>query len=159
MTPGLANRSFRLGQLVSGTWVAFTHGANDAQKTMGVIALALYAHGSIDTFYIPTWVKIAAGVAIAGGTYAGGWRIMRTMGQRIFQMDPPAGFAAQATSGAVIYVSTKYGYPLSTTHRRFRSRDGRRGDEAAVGGALGDRRQTSSLPGFSPFRLPPRSPR
>jgi PiT family inorganic phosphate transporter len=116
MTPGLANRSFRLGQLVSGTWVAFTHGANDAQKTMGVIALALYANGSIDSFYIPTWVKIAAGVSIAAGTYAGGWRIMRTLGQRVFQMDAPAGFAAQATSGAVIYISTHYGYPLSTTH-------------------------------------------
>jgi len=61
-------------------------------------------------------VKIAAGVSIGAGTYAGGWRIMRTLGQRVFQMDPPAGFAAQATSGAVIYVSTKYGYPLSTTH-------------------------------------------
>jgi PiT family inorganic phosphate transporter len=83
---------------------------------MGVIALALYAHGSIDTFYIPTWVKIAAGLAIAGGTYAGGWRIIRTLGQRVFQLDPPAGFAAQATAGAVIYASTKYGYPLSTTH-------------------------------------------
>ena len=116
MTPGLANRSFRLGQLVSGTWVGFTHGANDAQKTMGVIALALYANGSIDTFYIPTWVKIAAGVAIGAGTYAGGWRIMRTLGQRVFQIDPPAGFAAQAASGAVIYASTHYGYPLSTTH-------------------------------------------
>jgi inorganic phosphate transporter, PiT family len=116
MTPGLANRSFRLGQLVTGTWVAFTHGANDAQKTMGVIALALYAHGSIDSFYIPTWVKVAAGVAIAAGTYAGGWRIMRTLGQRVFKMDPPAGFAAQATAGAVIYASTHYGYPLSTTH-------------------------------------------
>jgi inorganic phosphate transporter, PiT family len=116
LTPGVANRGFRLGQLVSGTWVAFTHGANDAQKTMGVIALALYAHGDITTFYIPTWVKIAAGLAIAGGTYAGGWRIMRTMGQRIFQMDPPSGFAAQASAGAVIYVSTRYGYPLSTTH-------------------------------------------
>ncbi len=116
MTPGLANRSFRLGQLVTGTWVAFTHGANDAQKTMGVIALALYANGSIDRFYIPTWVKIAAGLAIALGTYTGGWRIMRTLGQRVFQMDPPAGFAAQAASGAVIYVSTRYGYPLSTTH-------------------------------------------
>src|SRR5712691_3106683 len=116
MTPGLANRSFRLGQLVSGTWVAFTHGANDAQKTMGVIALALYTHGSIDTFYIPTWVKIAAGLAIAAGTYAGGWRIMRTLGQRVFQMDPPAGFAAQTAAGAVIYASTRYGYPLSTTH-------------------------------------------
>jgi PiT family inorganic phosphate transporter len=116
MTPGLANRSFRLGQLASGTFVAFTHGANDAQKTMGVIALALFAHGSIDTFYIPTWVKVAAGVAIAAGTYVGGWRIMRTLGQRVFQMDAPAGFAAQATAGAVIYASTKYGYPLSTTH-------------------------------------------
>ncbi|HST17843.1 MAG TPA: inorganic phosphate transporter [Gaiellaceae bacterium] len=116
MTPGLANRTFRLGQLASGTFVAFTHGANDAQKTMGVIALALLAHGSIDTFYIPDWVKVAAGVAIAAGTYVGGWRIMRTLGQRVFQIDPPAGFAAQATAGAVIYASTKYGYPLSTTH-------------------------------------------
>jgi PiT family inorganic phosphate transporter len=116
MTPGLANRSFRIGQLLTGTWVAFTHGANDAQKTMGVIALALFAHGSITTFYIPTWVKIAAGLSIAAGTYAGGWRIMRTLGQRVFQIDPPAGFAAQAASGAVIYASTKYGYPLSTTH-------------------------------------------
>jgi PiT family inorganic phosphate transporter len=116
MTPGVANRSFRAGQLLSGTWVAFTHGANDAQKTMGVIALALYSHGSISSFYIPTWVKIAAGLSIAAGTYAGGWRIMRTLGQRVFQMDPPAGFAAQATAGAVIYASTKYGYPLSTTH-------------------------------------------
>jgi PiT family inorganic phosphate transporter len=116
MTPGLANRSFRLGQLASGIWVAFNHGSNDAQKTMGVIALALYSHGSIDTFYIPRWVQIAAGLSIAAGTYAGGWRIMRTLGQRVFQMDPPAGFAAQVTSGAVIFASTKYGYPLSTTH-------------------------------------------
>ena len=91
MTPGLANRSFRLGQLASGTWVAFTHGANDAQKTMGVIALALYANGSIDSFYIPTWVKVTAGLAIGAGTYVGGWRIMRTPGQRVFQIDPPAG--------------------------------------------------------------------
>ncbi|HEY0415033.1 MAG TPA: anion permease [Gaiellaceae bacterium] len=116
MTPGLANRSFRLGQLASGTWVAFTHGANDAQKTMGVIALALYEHGSIQTFYIPGWVKVAAALAIASGTYVGGWRIMRTLGQRVFQMDPPGGFAAQAAAGAVIYASTHYGYPLSTTH-------------------------------------------
>jgi len=116
LTPGLANRSFRIGQLASGTWVGFTHGANDAQKTMGVIALALYSHGSIDTFYIPTWVKVSAGLAIGLGTYAGGWRIIRTLGQRVFQMDPPAGFSAQATAGAVIWASTKYGYPLSTTH-------------------------------------------
>jgi PiT family inorganic phosphate transporter len=116
LTPGVANRSFRLGQLVTGTWVGFTHGANDAQKTMGVIALALYTHGSISSFYIPNWVKIAAALAIGLGTYAGGWRIMRTLGQRVFQMDPPAGFAAQASAGAVIWASTRYGYPLSTTH-------------------------------------------
>ena len=116
LTPGVANRSFRLGQLVTGTWVGFAHGANDAQKTMGVIALALYAHGDLSHFYIPTWVKLAAGLAIAAGTYSGGWRIIRTLGQRVYQMDPPGGFAAQATAGAVIFVSTKYGYPLSTTH-------------------------------------------
>src|SRR5438309_2634292 len=69
LTPGIANRGFRTGQLFSGTWVAFTHGANDAQKTMGVIALALYTHGSISSFYIPNWVKITAGLTIAAGTY------------------------------------------------------------------------------------------
>jgi inorganic phosphate transporter, PiT family len=116
LTPGVANRSFRLGQLATGTWVAFTHGSNDAQKTMGVIALALYTHGSISSFYIPDWVKISAALAIGLGTYAGGWRIMRTIGQRVFKIDPPAGFAAQASAGAVIWASTKYGYPLSTTH-------------------------------------------
>jgi PiT family inorganic phosphate transporter len=116
LTPGVANRSFRLGQLASGTWVAFTHGANDAQKTMGVIALALYTHGSIDTFYIPRWVQISAGLAIAAGTYAGGWRIIRTLGQRVFQIEPESGFAAQAAAGTTIYLATKYGYPLSTTH-------------------------------------------
>jgi PiT family inorganic phosphate transporter len=117
LTPGLAGRTFRLGQLGSGTWVAFTHGANDAQKTMGVIALALYAHGSISSFTIPTWVKVSAGLAIAAGTYSGGWRIMRTVGQRVaYKMEPQTGFAAQATAGAVIYASTRYGYPLSTTH-------------------------------------------
>ncbi len=116
ITRGIANRGFRIGQLASGTFMAFTHGANDAQKTMGVIALLLYANGSIDHFYIPTWVKIAAGVAIGLGTYVGGWRIMRTLGQRIFKIEPESGFAAQAAAGATIYAATKYGYPLSTTH-------------------------------------------
>jgi PiT family inorganic phosphate transporter len=116
LNPGVANRSFRLGQLASGTWVAFTHGANDAQKTMGVIALALFTGHRIDTFYIPTWVKIAAGLAIGAGTYAGGWRIMRTLGQRVFSMEPESGFAAQVAAGATIYAATHYGYPLSTTH-------------------------------------------
>ena len=116
VTPGFANRTFRLGQLGSGTWFAFTHGANDAQKTMGVIALALFANGSIDEFYIPTWVKIAAGVAIAAGTYVGGWRIMRTLGQRVFSMEPASGFAAQMAGGSTIWAATQFGFPISTTH-------------------------------------------
>jgi PiT family inorganic phosphate transporter len=116
VTVGIANRSFRLGQLASGTFMAFTHGANDAQKTMGVIALALFTHGSIDEFYIPTWVKVAAGVAIAAGTYVGGWRIMRTLGQRVFAMEPASGFSAQTSAATTIYLATHFGFPLSTTH-------------------------------------------
>jgi PiT family inorganic phosphate transporter len=116
LTPGIANRGFRSGQLLSGTWVAFTHGANDAQKTMGVIALALSTNGSIDHFYIPTWVKIASGLTIAAGTYAGGWRIIRTLGQRIYGLQPEHGFAAQVSAGTTLYVGTRYGFPISTTH-------------------------------------------
>jgi inorganic phosphate transporter, PiT family len=118
LNPGIAARGFRLGQLGTGTWVAFTHGANDAQKTMGVIALAIVLHdnGDVADLTIPTWVKVAAGVAIGLGTYAGGWRIIRTLGQRVFQMEPESGFAAQAAAGTTIYLATKYGYPLSTTH-------------------------------------------
>jgi PiT family inorganic phosphate transporter len=116
VTPGIAHRGFRLGQLASGTWVAFAHGANDAQKTMGVIALALFTHGSISSFYVPTWVKIAAGLTIAAGTYAGGWRIIRTLGQRIYGMQPEHGFAAQIAAGSTLYAGTHFGFPISTTH-------------------------------------------
>jgi PiT family inorganic phosphate transporter len=116
LTPGVAHRGFRTGQLFSGTWVAFTHGANDAQKTMGVIALALYEHGSISTFYIPTWVKVAAGLTIGAGTYVGGWRIIRTLGQRIYGMQPEHGFAAQIAAGSTLYAGTRLGFPISTTH-------------------------------------------
>jgi inorganic phosphate transporter, PiT family len=115
-SPGVAHRGFRLGQLASGTWVAFTHGANDAQKTMGVIALALYTNGNISSFYVPTWVKIAAGLTIAAGTYAGGWRIIRTLGQRIYKLQPEHGFAAQVSAGSTLWLGTHYGFPISTTH-------------------------------------------
>ena len=105
------------GQLVTGTWVAFTHGANDAQKTMGVIALALVTHGNISHFYIPTWVKVAAGLTIAAGTYAGGWRIIRTLGQRIYKMQPGARLRRAARRpGSTLYVGTHFGFPISTTH-------------------------------------------
>jgi PiT family inorganic phosphate transporter len=116
LTPGTANRSFRLGQLASGTWVAFTHGANDAQKTMGVIALALFESGRISHFYIPSWVIVAAGLSIGAGTYVGGWRIMRTLGQRVYSMAPENGFAAQVAGGTTLYLATRLGYPVSTTH-------------------------------------------
>src|SRR5205823_2675401 len=101
LNPGIASRGFRLGQLGTGTWVAFTHGANDAQKTMGVIALALVLHrnGDVSQLEIPIWVKVSAGLAIGLGTYAGGRRIIRTLGQRVFQMEPESGFAAQAAAG------------------------------------------------------------
>ena len=116
-TPGTAHRGFRLGQLVSGTWVAFAHGANDAQKTMGVISLALAIHaGHRDQLPIPTWVKIAAGLTIAAGTYTGGWRIIRTLGQRIYGMQPEHGFAAQVAAGSTLYLGTHFGFPISTTH-------------------------------------------
>ena len=116
--PGPLNRGFRILQIASGSFLAFAHGTNDAQKTMGVIALALYAAGhSSSPANIPDWVIASAAVSMALGTYIGGWRIMRTMGTRIFKLRPPQGFAAQATASSVLYtVATKYGFPVSTTH-------------------------------------------
>jgi PiT family inorganic phosphate transporter len=115
--PGIVTRTFRLGQVVSGSMLALSHGTNDAQKTMGVISLALVAHGTIsaNNFHVPTWVVIASATAIALGTYAGGWRIIRTLGTRIIKMDTAQGFALQGAGAAVILVSSHYGYPLSST--------------------------------------------
>jgi inorganic phosphate transporter, PiT family len=115
---GPLNRAFRLAQVLSGSFMAFAHGTNDAQKTMGVIALGLYSAGHTSKpSDIPNWVIAAAATAIAAGTYVGGWRIMRTMGTRIFKLEPPQGFAAQATASGVLYtVATRYGFPVSTTH-------------------------------------------
>src|SRR5215213_3967843 len=94
--PGPVNRGFRLGQLISASLLALSHGTNDAQKTMGIIFLALVANGSVaPDADVPTWVVVSAATAIALGTYAGGWRIIRTMGSRIIKMDPAQGFAAQ----------------------------------------------------------------
>ena len=114
----LLGRGFRFGQLASGGLLALSHGTNDAQKTMGVITLALIAHGDIQAkgFHVPDWVVICAASAIALGTFTGGWRIIRTMGTRIISMDPAQGFAAQAAGAAVILAASSVGYPLSTTH-------------------------------------------
>jgi PiT family inorganic phosphate transporter len=116
--PGPVGRGFRLGQLASGGLLALSHGTNDAQKTMGVITLALVAHGSIapDDFHVPDWVVISSATAIALGTYTGGWRIIKTMSSRIIKMDPAQGFSAQGAGAAVILASSHFGYPLSTTH-------------------------------------------
>ncbi|MDQ3934263.1 MAG: inorganic phosphate transporter [Actinomycetota bacterium] len=118
LRPGPVNAGFRAGQVISGGMLALAHGTNDAQKTMGIMVLALIAHGEIapDAFYVPTWVKVSAATAIALGTYVGGWRIIRTMGTRIIKMDTAQGFAAQGSGAAVILAASHAGYPLSTTH-------------------------------------------
>jgi PiT family inorganic phosphate transporter len=117
LSPGHVSRGFRLGQLASGALFSLSHGTNDAQKTMGVIFLALVANGSLSASAgVPTWVIAASASAIAAGTYAGGWRIIRTMGTRIIKMDPAQGFAAQAVGAAVILSASHVGFPLSTTH-------------------------------------------
>jgi inorganic phosphate transporter, PiT family len=115
--PGPVSRGFRFGQVISGGLLALAHGTNDAQKTMGVIALALIANGSLDAGADPPlWVIVSAATAIALGTYTGGWRIIRTMGTRIIKMDSAQGFSAQGAGAAVILASSHYGFPLSTTH-------------------------------------------
>ena len=113
-----ARRGYRHGQVVTASLVALAHGTNDAQKTMGVITLALIAHGSLsaDDFSVPLWVKAAAATAIALGTAIGGWRIIRTMGSRLTEIEAPQGFVAEAAAASTILASTSFGYSLSTTH-------------------------------------------
>jgi len=116
LRPGHAGRGYRLGQVVSGGLLALAHGTNDAQKTMGVITLALIANGNLAADASPpTWVIVTAASAIALGTYSGGWRIIRTMGTRIIKMDPAQGFSASGAGAAVILASSHFGFPLSTT--------------------------------------------
>jgi PiT family inorganic phosphate transporter len=115
--PGTVTRGFRYGQIVSGGLLALAHGTNDAQKTMGVITLALVANGNLAAnSNPPTWVIVSAATAIALGTYSGGWRIIKTTGTRIIKMDAAQGFCAQGAGATVILASTHFGFPLSTTH-------------------------------------------
>jgi inorganic phosphate transporter, PiT family len=113
--PSQANGVFRKLQFFSSGFVAFSHGANDAQKTMAIITLALFSTGHIAQFAVPTWVALSAALAIALGTWAGGWRIIRTMGTRIIRMEPVHGFAAQTVAASVIQLATAWGLPVSTT--------------------------------------------
>jgi len=112
-----AHRGFRYAQIASSAAMALGHGMQDAQKTMGIITLALVTAGEIDTFEVPLWVILAAALAISAGTYAGGFRIMRTLGRRIIQLTPAGGFSAQTVaSGVMIATATVFAVPVSTTH-------------------------------------------
>lgn len=114
--PGAANMLFRRLQLVSATFYSLGHGTNDAQKTMGIIAVTLYSAHMIDDFHISSWVVLSCMTAIALGTALGGWRIVRTMGTRITKIRSMEGFCAESASALVLLVTAHFGIPVSTTH-------------------------------------------
>jgi PiT family inorganic phosphate transporter len=109
-------RIFRRLQVISAGYMAFSHGSNDAQKTMGIITLALFAAGAIPTVDVPFWVIIVSATALSLGTAVGGWRIMRTMGHRVVELEPVHGFAAETTAATVLIGTASLGMPVSTTH-------------------------------------------
>ena len=114
--PKTMNDRFRRLQVLSAAFMAFSHGSNDAQKTMGVMTLALVSAGIIPEFRVPLWVIILAAGAISLGTAAGGWRIIRTMGSKVVKLDPVHGFAAETTAATIIFGASTLGMPVSTTH-------------------------------------------
>src|SRR6202451_2618692 len=117
LTAGARSHGFRIGQIGSACMVSLAHGTNDAQKTMGVITLALIANGSIPAHSnAPFWVILACALAISIGTYLGGWRVIRTLGKGLVEIEAPQGMAAESASAAVILLSSSFGYSLSTTH-------------------------------------------
>jgi PiT family inorganic phosphate transporter len=113
--PQRLNNRFRRLQVGSAAYMAFSHGSNDAQKTMGIITLALFTAGVIDTHEVPLWVILVSATAISLGTAAGGWRIIKTMGQRVVKLDPVHGFAAETTAATIIFGASSFGAPVSTT--------------------------------------------
>ena len=114
--PGRLNGAFRRLQVLSAAWMAFSHGSNDAQKTMGIMTLALVTAGVIPEFKVPLWVILTAATALSLGTAAGGWRIIKTMGTKVVKLDPVHGFAAETTAATVIFTASHFGMPVSTTH-------------------------------------------
>jgi PiT family inorganic phosphate transporter len=114
--PGKAGGTFRKLQLLSSALMAFSHGQNDAQKSMGIITLALFGSGLIPVAEVPLWVKLACATMMALGTAAGGWRIIKTVGQKIIRLEPVHGFAAETAGATVILIAGKFGMPISTTH-------------------------------------------
>ena len=115
-SPRRINDRFRRIQVVSATYMALSHGSNDAQKTMGIMTLALFSTGAIHDKNVPVWVILIAATAMSFGTAAGGWRIMKTMGQRVVKLDPVHGFAAETTAATIILGASHFGMPVSTTH-------------------------------------------
>ena len=107
---------FRKLQVVSAGYMAFAHGSNDAQKTMGIITLALFSAGAIPSVDVPVWVIVVSATALSLGTAVGGWRIMKTMGQRVVELEPVHGFAAETTAATVLLGTASLGMPVSTTH-------------------------------------------
>jgi len=117
LTRGARNHGFRIGQVGSACMVSLAHGTNDAQKTMGVITLALIANGTLATgSQAPFWVILSCALAISLGTYLGGWRVIRTLGKGLVEIESPQGMAAESSSAAIILLSASFGYSLSTTH-------------------------------------------
>lgn len=114
--PKTMNDRFRRLQVLSAAFMAFSHGSNDAQKTMGVMTLALVTAGIIPEFKVPLWVILLAASAMSLGTAAGGWRIIRTMGSKVVKLDPVHGFAAETTAATIIFGASTLGMPVSTTH-------------------------------------------
>jgi PiT family inorganic phosphate transporter len=108
-------RRFRRLQVFSAAFMAFAHGSNDAQKTMGIITLALFSAGVIPEVTVPTWVIVVSATALSAGTAVGGWRIMKTMGQRVAKLEPVHGFAAETTSASILFATAHFGMPVSTT--------------------------------------------
>jgi inorganic phosphate transporter, PiT family len=114
--PGWIGSGFRRLQIASSALMAYSHGQNDAQKSMGIITLALLGNGLITKAEVPLWVKLACAITMALGTSAGGWRIIKTMGSHIIRLEPVNGFAAETSGAAVIMTASHYGMPVSTTH-------------------------------------------
>jgi len=115
-SPSVVSKRFKKWQILSAAFMAYSHGSNDAQKTMGIITMALVSSGHLTTFDVPTWVIIVCGITMAAGTAGGGWRIIRTLGMKLAHLKPVHGFAAETAAATVIEVASRLGFPLSTTH-------------------------------------------